>query len=440
VGIGTETNMSLPIVAIIGRPNVGKSTLLNRILHRRMAITDDSPGVTRDKNAVPFEWNGRTFMLVDTGGFVISSPDLMEQAVSEQSRLAMEESDLVLFLVDSRTGVTDLDAEIGRLIKKSGKPVVLAVNKIDTNNEEQDRFDFYNLGLGEPWPVSGIRGRGSGDLLDVIVENLPPGDEEAEEDDGVVRVACIGRPNVGKSSIVNALTGRTVSLVTNIPGTTRDSVDTRLTVDGREIMLVDTAGLRRQAKFAESIEYYSSLRTFRSLERCDVAIVVLDINEGITSYDKRLVDQVTDAGKGLIMAANKWDLVEKDHTTHKQTEIGIRDELPDKAPYPVIFTSALTGQRVKRLLEESLVIQDRRSSRVQTAELNDFIEHLPLPPGAGNVVIRYATQYTSDPPSFAVFVKDLKQVKQNFKRYMEHRIRDRFDFAGVPIRISFRGK
>ncbi len=432
--------MSLPIVAIIGRPNVGKSTLLNRIIHRRMAITDDTPGVTRDRNAVPFEWNARAFMLVDTGGFVISSPDVMEQAVSEQSRLAMEEADLVLFLVDARTGVTDLDAEIGRLIQKSGKPVVLAVNKIDTNRDEPDRFDFYNLGLGEPYPVSGLRGRGSGDLLDAIVENLPPGEDDVPDEDGLVRVACIGRPNVGKSSIVNALTGRTVSLVTEIPGTTRDAVDTRMTVDDREIVLIDTAGLRRQAKFAESIEYYSSLRTFRSLDRCDVAIVVLDIDQGITSYDKRLVDQVTDSGKGLIMAANKWDLVDKDHTTHKRVETIIRDELPDKAPYPVIFTSALTGQRVRKLLEVALKIQDRRSSRIQTAELNDFMERLPLPPGAGNVVIRYATQYTVNPPSIAVFVKDIRQVKKNFIRYMEHRLRERFDFAGTPVRISFRKK
>ncbi len=432
--------MSLPIVAIIGRPNVGKSTLFNRILHRRLAITDDQPGVTRDRNTASFEWNGRAFILMDTGGFVISSPDQMEQAVSEQSRLAIEEADVVLFLVDSKTGVTDLDADIACILQKSGKPVVVGVNKVDRNRDETDAYEFYNLGLGDPCPVSGLIGRKSGDLLDAIVEKLPPGEAFAPDEEGTVRVTVIGRPNVGKSSIVNRLAGRQVALVTDIPGTTRDAVDTRLSVNGRDVILVDTAGLKPQAKLKESIEYFSTLRTLASLERSDVAVVVIDIAEGLTSYEKRLSDQVVDAGKGLIFAANKWDLVTKDHTTLKAIETGIYDEVPDKASFPVIFTSALTGQRVNRLLEEAIAIHDRRATRIPTPELNQFFEQLPLPPGAGDIVIRYVTQYAIDPPSFAVFVKDIRPVKENFIRFVEHRLRERFDFAGTPIRVGFRKK
>jgi len=432
--------MPIPTVAIIGRPNVGKSMLFNRILRKPLAITDDRPGVTRDRNAVEFEWNARRFMLVDTGGFVISGGDSMERAVSEQSRMAMESADVVLFLVDVKSGITDLDGDIARHLKKSGKPVVLGVNKVDYNRDEIDMYEFYNLGIGEPFPVSGKTGRGTGDILDEIVAALPPEDAGEPCDSDAVRIALIGRPNVGKSSIVNRLTGGNTVLVTETPGTTRDSIDTRLTVNGRSVVLVDTAGLKRVTKLKESLEYYSSLRTLHSLSRCDVAVVVIDIHEGLTSYDKRLINDVTEEGKGLVIAANKWDLVPKDHMTMKSYETEIYDELPDKSRYPIVFTSALTGKRIPKLIETAIEIDERRKRRVRTSELNRFVETLPHPPGSGDVTIFYATQYDVSPPSFVFFVNDARKVKDNFMRFVESRIHEQFGFEGTPIKLSFRNR
>ncbi|MCD6308435.1 MAG: ribosome biogenesis GTPase Der [Candidatus Latescibacteria bacterium] len=432
--------MSVPIVAIIGRPNVGKSTLFNRIIRKPLAITDDRPGVTRDRNARIFEWNSRAFMLIDTGGFVFSSRDTMEQAVAEQSRLAIDEAHLVLFLVDVKSGVTDLDGQIADMLLKSGKPVVLGVNKVDRRRDESDAYEFYNLGLGEPMPVSGATGRGTGDLLDALVDSLPAETENGVDDAETLKIALIGRPNVGKSSIVNSLTGRNSVLVTDVPGTTRDSIDTVLTYDDRKIILVDTAGLRKTTKLRESLEYYSSLRTIRSLNRCDIAIVVIDIDEGLTSYDKRLVDDAEDAGKGIIIAANKWDLVPKDHSTLMRYERDIYDAFPDKKPYPVMFVSALNGKRIGKLIETAAAIDGRRRFRVQTADLNRFIENLGTPPGFSDIRLLYATQYTVNPPSFAVFVNDVRLVKTNFRRFVENRLREAFDFNGTPVRLSFKGR
>jgi len=430
--------MGIPIVAIIGRPNVGKSTLFNRIIRKPLAITDSRSGVTRDRNAAKFEWNGRKFMLIDTGGFVISSKDIMEKAVSEQSRLAIEEADVILFLADVKSGITDLDSELGYILIKSGRPVILAVNKVDRNRDESDIYEFYHLGLGEPLPVSGKTGRGTGDLLDEIAASLPPENEKGQDDSAALKIALIGRPNVGKSSIVNCLSGTNSVLVTDMPGTTRDSTDTRLTVNGREIILVDTAGLKRVAKLKESLEYYSSLRTLRSLSRCNVAVLVININEGLTSYEKRLVNDVTEAGKGLIIGANKWDLVPKNHMTMKRIETRILDELPDKAPYPIVFISAKTGKRISKLLDVALDIDERRKRRIQTAELNRFIETFSPPPVSGDITFRYATQYGVSPPSFVFFVNDIRKVRENFTRYLERALRKQFGFEGTPIRLSFR--
>ncbi len=433
-------NSARPIVAIIGRPNVGKSTLFNRIIRRPQAITDDTPGVTRDRNTAYFEWNGKEFLLVDTGGFVMSSKDMMEQAVTEQSRLAMNEAQVVLFLVDVKSGVVDLDGQIADMLRKSDKPVVLGVNKVDGPRDESDVFEFYNLGLGEPMPVSGANGRGTGDLLDALVDALPEGNGRGSDSDTSLKIALIGRPNVGKSSIVNRLTGENTVLVTDIPGTTRDSTDTHIEHNGRDVILVDTAGLRKTTKYRESLEYYGTLRTMRSLERCDVAIVVIDIAEGLTAHDKRLVDEAEKTGKGIIIAANKWDLIEKDHTTLMHYERDIQESMADKRHYPVLFVSALTGKRIEKLVEIAAAIDERRSSRIQTADLNRFIEHLPHPPGSGDVHIYYATQFGVNPPSFAVFVNDLRKVKTNFRRFMENRLRETFDFTGTPVRLSFKGK
>lgn len=430
--------MSLPIVAIIGRPNVGKSTLFNRLIRRPLAITHDEPGVTRDRNAAEFEWNGRAFLLVDTGGYIASTRDMMEQAVSEQSKLAIEEADVVLFLVDVKSGIADLDEEVRDVLVRCGKPVLLGVNKVDTRNAEPEIYQFYNLGLGDPFPVSGHTGFGTGDLLDAVIEHLPPAEHVGGEGETALRVAVIGRPNVGKSSLVNALTGKKAVIVSDIPGTTRDSVDTYLTVNGRDVILVDTAGLKRVTKLKESLDYYSSLRTLRALSRADVAVVVVDIHEGLTTYDKSLIDDAEETGKGVIIAANKWDLVEKDTMTMKRFEEGIRAELPDKVEYPVVFISALTGQRVRKVLELADRIDAARKFRVPTAEFNRFIETLPVPPGAGDISLRYGTQYGTEPPSFAIFVSDPLKVKDNFAKYVERSIRDAYHLEGTPIKVSFR--
>ena len=430
--------MNLPIVAIIGRPNVGKSTLFNRIIRKSLAITDDRPGVTRDRNAIEFEWNGKPFMLVDTGGYVASSRDQMELAVREQCRIAIGEADVVLLLVDVKSGIADFDLKIRDEIIKSTKPVILGVNKIDRNRDEYDIYEFYNMGLGEPYPISGKTGRGSGDLLDAVVELLPDVDTETEEKDRALRIAIIGRPNVGKSSIVNSLAGSDRVLVTDIPGTTRDSTDTHLKFNGRAVTLVDTAGLKKITKLKESLEYYSYLRTQKSLSRCDVAVVVIDSSQGLTSYEKNVIDDVTNMGKGLIIAANKWDLIEKDHMTMKNFETKILDEMPDKSHYPILFTSALTGKRIPKLIETALRIDEARKYRIKTSEFNVFIERLSIPPGAGNFSILYGTQHGIEPPSFIIFVSDVKKVKENFTRYLERRLRERFGFEGTPLRISFK--
>ncbi len=430
--------MQLPIVSIIGRPNVGKSTLFNRLIRRPLAITHDTPGVTRDRNTTEFEWNGRTFMLVDTGGFITSTKDMMEQAVSEQSMLAVEESDVVLFLVDVKSGITDYDEEVRNVLVRSGKPVLLGVNKVDNNRDEPDMYQFYNLGLGDPYPVSGHTGRGTGDLLDAIVELLPQETEGVTESEDALKIAVIGRPNVGKSSLVNALAGKKTVIVSDVPGTTRDSVDTYLALNGRRIILVDTAGLKRVTKLKESLDYYSSLRTMRSLARCDVAVVVIDVNEGLTAYDKSLIDDAEKAGKGVIIAANKWDLIDKDSNTIKQFEQDIRDQLPDKAEYPIVFISALHGQRVRKVLELTASIDASRKFRVQTAEFNRFIETLPVPPGAGDISLRYGTQHGTEPPSFVIFVNDPQKVKDNFAKYVERAIRNEYNLHGTPIRLSFK--
>ena len=433
--------MEISIVAIIGRPNVGKSTLFNRIIRRRLAIVDDKPGVTRDRNAVEFEWNGRAFMLVDTGGFITGGSDIMEKAVSEQSRIAIDEADVVLFLVDVKSGITDYDVSISSVLQQCGKPVILGVTKVDGNRDEYDIYEFYNLGIGDPFPVSGKTGRGTGDLLDVIVEKLPS-HEPGEEVDPPLRIALVGRPNVGKSSIVNCLTGKNSVLVNEIPGTTRDSTDTRLKVDGRDVVIVDTAGLKRITKLKESLEYYSSLRTLKSLSRCDVAVVVIDIDDGLTSYDKSLIDDVEKAGKGLLITANKWDLIEKDHTTMKTMETEIRDQLPDKTAFRILFTSALTTQRVRNIIDIATGIDAARKFRVPTAEFNDFIETLRLPPSAGDVSLLYGTQHGIEPPAFVFFASDTKKIKDNVVRYVERRLREEYGFEGTPVKLSFkkRGK
>ncbi|MDP2984433.1 MAG: ribosome biogenesis GTPase Der [Candidatus Latescibacter sp.] len=430
--------MSIPIVAIIGRPNVGKSTLFNRLIRRPVAITHDQPGVTRDRNAFEFEWNGRAFMLVDTGGFVASSKDEMERAVTEQSLLAIEEADVVLFLVDVKSGITDLEESIRDVLVRIAKPMVLAVTKVDRNPDEADMYGFYNLGLGDPHPVSGTTGRGTGDLLDAVVSLFPPETAETAEIEKALKIAIIGRPNVGKSSLVNALAGKKAVVVSPTPGTTRDSTDTHLTFDGRKVILVDTAGLKKITRLKESLEYYSALRTLRSLSRCDVAVVIIDINEGLTSYDKSLVDDAEKAGKGVIIAANKWDLVAKDTMTLKHTEQEIRDALPDKEDYAVIFISAKTGQRVRKVLELADSIDKARKFRVPTAELNRFFETMPIPPGAGEISIKYGTQHSIEPPAFVIFVSDPLKVKDNFVKYTERSLRRAFGFEGTPIKLVFK--
>ncbi|MFC1490186.1 ribosome biogenesis GTPase Der [Candidatus Latescibacterota bacterium] len=432
--------MSLPIVAIVGRPNVGKSTLFNRLIGKPFAISHSTSGVTRDRNSVAFEWSNCAYMLVDTGGFIATSKDQMELAVTEQSRIAIEESDVLLFLVDVKSGITDYDLHIRDEILRSKKPYILGVNKVDRNVDEGDIYEFYNLGTGEPHPISGQTGRGSGDLLDEINKLLPRAIPGSDDEDTSLKVALIGRPNVGKSSIVNSITGKKSVIVTDIPGTTRDSTDTYLDFNGREVILVDTAGLKRVTKLKESLEYYSYLRTQKSLTRCDVAIVVIDIAQGLTSYDKNLIDDVTRSESGMIIIANKWDLIEKETMTMKKMTEEIFDQLPDKSNYPIIFTSAITGKRIPKLLETAIQVDEARKYRIPTAAFNDFIENLPIPPSSSDISILYGTQYDVEPPSFKIFVKDKKEVKNNFVRYLERSIREKFGFLGTPLRITFQGK
>jgi GTP-binding protein len=434
---------AVPVVAVVGRPNVGKSTLVNRILGRREAVVQDIPGVTRDRVAYDALWNGRRFTLVDTGGW---EPDArgLQQRVSEQAERAVATADLVLFVVDGRTGATDTDLVVSRTLRRAKRPVVLAVTKVDDERFEPDATELWSLGLGEPHPVSGLHGRGSGDLLDAILDALPDAPRETDEVGGPRRVALIGRPNVGKSSLLNQLTGENRSVVDSVAGTTVDPVDSIVRLGEEEWRFVDTAGLRRRVHQADGMEYYASLRTAAAIESAEVAVVLLDASEPLTEQDQRVIAEVTDAGRALVLAFNKWDLLtgsEEGHDRHDQLEREIERDLARVQWAPRVNVSARTGRAVDRLapaLRTSLASWDRR---IPTGRLNSWLNDIVAatpPPGRGGKIPRvlFATQASTRPPRFVLFTTGF--LEAGYRRFLERKLREDFDFTGTPLEVSIR--
>ena len=435
------------VVAIVGRPNVGKSTLFNRLIGERKAVIDDFPGVTRDRNQGQVLWNGRIFTLVDTGGYLPESGEGLTDAISRQVEVAISESDVVLMVVDAFTGPTDYDQIMARMILHLDKPHLLVVNKIDGDLDEAEAAVFYRLGMGDPQSVSAINGRRSGDLLDAVLKLLPEGDEAlpVTGENAPPRFAIIGRPNMGKSTFVNKVAGVERVVVSPIPGTTRDAIDLPMTRDDKEFVIIDTAGLRRRARSKEQVEFYSSLRTTQSLERCDVAIVLMDAVEGCTVQDVKIIESAIDLGKGVVIGMNKWDLVEKDGQTVDEVTQNIHERYVNLAYYPIVFLSALTGQRAWRMIDLALEVAERRRTRLSTSDLNEFLLELnntTSPPSKGGRIFRmtYCVMPQANPPTILFFTSRPNDVPEHYKRFLERRFRERFDFLGTPIRMVFKKK
>jgi GTP-binding protein len=432
--------MPVPIVAIIGRPNVGKSTLFNRLLKRRLAVVDDQPGITRDRNYASTTWNNKSFYLVDTGGYVPTSPNEMEKLIKAQAEIAISEADLVLFLVDAKVGAQSLDLEIARGLRRRDKGVLLVGNKVDTDKDEDEVHALRRLGLGEPIGVSALAGRNIGDLLDQIVCALP--EEEAyEEKKESIRVAVIGRPNVGKSSFINALLGQEKLIVSETPGTTRDAIDTEIEVNGQAFTLIDTAGLRRKAKITESLEYYTTLRTLKSIERCHVALILIEGPSGLLKQDLKIANEVEQLRKGMVIGINKWDLVEKDEKTADAYTKSMREKAPLLKFVPFIYISAMTGQRVRTALDLVARVHQERKKRIETSELNRKLEEdiKAKPPASVRgkyIKIYYVTQTDTEPPTFVFFCNYPELLKKSYMRYLGNKIREHFGFLGTPLRIK----
>lgn len=432
------------IVAIVGRPNVGKSTLFNRLTESQQAITNDTPGTTRDRHYGKCEWGGRSFTLIDTGGYISGSEDIFETEINKQVKIAVDEADVVIFLVDTRTGITDLDEAVAKLLRKSSKKIILAANKVDNSNMSLSTAEFYAFGMGEVFALSSISGSGTGELLDEIIAKLPPDVEEEIID--IPRFAVVGRPNVGKSSLVNALLGREQHIVTPIAGTTRDTIHTRYQQFGFDFYLVDTAGLRKKSKVSEDIEFYSVMRTIRAIEACDVALLMLDATQGIEAQDLNILHLIEKNNKGLVILVNKWDLVEKDHKSTEEYSRLILERIAPFTDVPIIFTSAVTKQRVIKSLEEALKVYENRKRRIITSELNEFlqeaIDNFPPPATKGKLIhIKYVTQLPNQAcPTFVFFSNSPQYIKDPYKRYLENRLREKFNFRGTPIRMFMRQK
>lgn len=441
--------MALPLVAIVGRPNVGKSALFNRILGERRAIVDPMAGLTRDRLYAEVEWQGRRFVIVDTAGLVlgkdrdeIPAQRELRRRMEEQSRLAIDEADLVLFVLDVREGPTAIDHDIAQLLRKSRRPVLVVANKTDGRGHEALAAEFYELGLGDPWAISALHGTGSGDLLDAVVERLPPPQPEVVDDKLAARVAILGRPNVGKSSLVNAITGDERSLVTAVPGTTRDPVDSIVDFEGKRVLLVDTAGIRRRG-LTSGVEQYSLLRGLRAMERADIGIVVIDAKDGITAQDVHIAGYVVEAGRGLVLVLNKWDLLTPEEKEEKVWRKKIREALSFAPWAPVSYISAKTGQRVVQPLQVALKVTEERRRRVATPELNKWLRTLlgqrETPTRHGKRLrVMYATQAESMTPTFVFFVNDPELVHFSYRRFLETQLRQAFGFEGSPINMVFR--
>lgn len=436
--------MSKPFVAIVGRPNVGKSTLLNGLAQRHVSIVEDIPGVTRDRIYCNVQWLDKEFTMIDTGGIEFrNKADQLIDGIREQAQLAMDEADVILFVVDARTGITKDDNIIADMLRRTGKPVVLAVNKVDTETLELSVYEFYSLGLGDPIGVSAVNRLGFGDLLDQVTAGFP--DATLEENEDIIRTAIIGRPNVGKSTLVNSLLGYQRSLVADEMGTTRDAIDSVWHYKGKNFILVDTAGMRKKGKINEPLEKYSVIRSIKAIDNCDVAVLVLDAEAGVTEQDKKIAGYVHEAGKGLILMVNKWDTIEKDTNTINAFNKEIRDSLVFAQYTPILYGSALTKQRINKLGEYIFFVAEQQSMRISTAVLNDLLEDAkmvnPPPAHAGRIAkIYYMTQVGIKPPTFVLFTNNANLIHFSYVRFIENRLRESFGFEGSPIRIVVRSK
>lgn len=433
------------IVAIVGRPNVGKSTLFNRLVGERKAIMDDVSGVTRDRHYGHAEWVGKYFTLIDTGGYVVGSDDVFEEAIRRQVMMAVDEATVVLFMVDLVAGLTELDRDFANVLRKSNKPVYLIANKADTPNRANYAGEFYALGMGEVYPISSINGQGTGDLLDQVVSHFKT-DGIENPDDGIPRIAVLGRPNAGKSSLINVLLNTERNIVTDIAGTTRDSIDTHYKAYGKDFILTDTAGIRRKSKLRnEDIEFYSVLRSIQALERCDVAVVLIDATRGFESQDMGIISLAERNRKGIVILVNKWDLVEKDHTTAQKWIDEIKQRMAPIDYVPIMFISTLTKQRIFQAVEKAIEVYENRRQKIPTSAINDKllpeIERYPPPSNKGKYVrIKYVQQLPTYTPSFAFYCNLPQYVKEPYQRYLEHKVREHFGFEGVPLNLFFRKK
>jgi len=435
----------MALVAIVGRPNVGKSTLFNRLVGMRQAIVDETAGVTRDRHYGKCEWCGREFSVVDTGGYTSNSDDVFEDAIRRQVVIAVDEADLVLFMCEAATGITDYDSEIADLLRRSKKPVVLCVNKVDSGEKMYDAYDFYGLGLGEVWSISAANGSGTGDLLDEIVRLLPEDDAQADDHSDIPHIAIVGRPNVGKSSLTNALLGEERNIVTPVAGTTRDSISTYYNKFGHEFMIVDTAGMRKRGKVTEDLEFYSVLRAMRTIEHSDVCILMIDATLGMEAQDMNIFNVIQKNRKGCVIVVNKWDLFEKDVNTMKEYTEALKARLAPFNDIPVIFTSVLNKQRILDVLDAAARVAANMSRKISTSQLNDAmlpeIENYPPPAWKGKYIkIKYVTQLPTRTPQFAFFCNLPQWVKDPYKRFLENKLREHFDFEGCPIQVYTRSK
>ena len=431
------------IVAIIGRPNVGKSTFFNRMTETRRAIVDEISGVTRDRMYGKVEWSGKEFSIIDTGGYVVGSDDIFEDEIRKQAAVAIEEATVILFMVDAIEGITVLDEEIADILRRSKKKVFVVANKIDTVNKSPQASIFYSLGLGEVYCVSSVNGSGTGELLDEIVKNIEIKEMDDEQD--IPKLAIVGRPNVGKSSLINSLIGEERNIVTPIAGTTRDSILTRYNKFGLDFYLVDTAGIRKKSKVTDNLEFYSVMRSIRSIENSDVCVLMLDATQGIEMQDMNILSLIINNSKGVVILVNKWDLVEKDHKSHKEYEEIIKRKLAPFNDIPIIFTSALTKQRIHKALEEAIRVYENRKRKITTSKLNEvmlpIVEAQSPPTVKGKQIrIKYVTQLPTHSPAFAFFCNLPQYVNDPYKRFLENKIRENYDFSGVPIKIFLRKK
>ena len=438
--------MGKPIVAIVGRPNVGKSTLFNIFANSRISIVEDTPGVTRDRLYANTEWLDNEFMMVDTGGIEIMNTDKIAVSIRQQAQIAIAEADVILFVCDARAGITHEDAEVAKMLRQSKKPIVLAINKADSPKQEMEIFEFYNLGIGEPIPVSAANHLGLGDLLDAVVEKFPETSaygEDGNEDE--IKVALIGRPNVGKSSIFNTLVGEERSIVSDVAGTTRDAIDTPVIREGQKFLFIDTAGMRRKARIDEPIEKYSIIRSLRAVDRSDVVLMVIDAIDGVTEQDKKIAGYAHEAGKGIVLVVNKWDLYDKDNTSTLRYTENLRRELVFMQYAPVVFVSAMTKQRIHRLPEVIHYVAEQNAMRISTSVLNQVVEDAiainPPPTEKGQrLKILYATQVKIKPPTFVIFVNEPEIMHFSYQRYLENKLREAFGFEGTPLQMIIRGK